>query len=879
MIDMAHLHADEETTLNHTYRIWRRAAHVALAGATLAGMAHAQAATAPAALRPPSVPLVTSDPFLSIWSGADHLNSTVTRHWTHTPQPLVSLIRVDGKAYRLMGDSPDTLGAFPQTGVQVTPTRSIYDFDNGHVHVTLTFMTAALPHDLDILSRPLSYLTWQVRSSDGRPHKTSLYDSTSSLLAVNTPDQAVQWSRTTAGPLTALRVGTPTQGYLDISGDNARLDWGYAYAAAPAAQSTSAMGDTQALQASFVATGTLPRRDDTRAPRAASDAEPALAFAFNLGAVGSTPVSRHLIVAYDEVYEVKYFGRNLRPYWRRNGDTAETMLAKAEGDYSSLVMRCTQFDQTLTADLTQVGGAQYAQMAALSYRQALAGCGLAADANGQPLLFTKENTSNGDIATVDIIFPMDPMLVLLSPNLTKASLVPIFAYAASPRWKFPNSPHDLGTYPIAKGTDDGGEAMPVEESANMIILTDAIAQEEGNASFASQWWPQLTQWAQYLEQYGYDPEDQLCTDDFMGHLAHNANLSVKAIVALAAYGDLCRMRGNAATATRYQALARGDAQHWMQVAADGGDHYRLAFDKPNSWSQKYNLVWDSILGLHAFPASVAATEIAYYKAHLDTYGLPLDSRTKTTKTDWTLWSASLAASPADFRALIAPLNVYLNQTTARVPFVDGYNTSDLGSDLFHARPVIGGVFVRMLTVPSLWAKWSQGDTVKVGGWAPLPLPPIVTPIVATSQAAPHTWRYLATGATIPADWTAAGFDDSGWKQGAAPFGHSLPTSIPQGTNWADSPGDLWIRRAVTLPTGSFPNLQLFAYHDEELEVYVNGVLAAKAAGYNNSYDPLPIFPAARALLKPGATVTLAAHVHQTIGGQGVDIGLANITER
>src|SRR5205823_4759794 len=151
--------------------------------------------------------------------------------------------------------------------------------------------------------------------------------------------------------------------------------------------------------------------------------------------------------------------------------------------------------------------------------------------------------------------PMDPLFILLSPTLAKASLAPVLTYAASDRWKFPCAPHDLGTYPVARGTDDGGEAMPVEESGNVLILMDAIAHAEGKADFAATWWPLLTRWAQFLEQFGLDPENQLCTDDFMGHLAHNANLSVKAIVALAAYGDLCRMRGDAAEADRYAALA------------------------------------------------------------------------------------------------------------------------------------------------------------------------------------------------------------------------------------------------------------------------------------------------------------------------------------
>ncbi len=829
--------------------------------------------------RPPSVPLVASDPYLSVWSPADHLNDAGTQHWTHHPASLVSLIRVDGKAYRLMGYDPTDVPAFPQTSVKVTATRSIYEFEDSAVHTTLTFMTPSLPHDLNVLARPVTYLTWSVKSVDGRPHAVSIYDSTSSELAVNTPDQAVTWQRETMGPLTALRVGTAAQTLLRPAGDDARIDWGYAYAAAPTADAKGAVGSDADLLASYVKNGTLPAADDTRKPRPVSDAMPVLAFTFDLGSIGAAPVSRHLMVGYDEIYNIKLAGQKLRPYWRRNGTTPEAMFQSAEKDYPRLETRCAEFDDSLTADATEAGGARYAQMLALAYRECLAGNGLSVDAHGQPLLFTKENTSNGDIATVDVIFPQDPMLILLSPTLAKASIAPVLAYAASPVWKFPNSPHDLGTYPLASASGDPGEAMVVEESGNMLILCDAISQEDGDAKFAGAYWPILTQWASFLAQYGLDPGDQLCTDDFMGHLAHNANLSIKAIVALGAYGDMCKMRGDMAGYQKYSALAKRDANHWIAVADTGdnkGKASLLAFDKPNTWSQKYNLVWDQILGLNLFPISVRDSEVAYYKTVMQPYGVPLDSRTHQTKADWSVWSATLATKPADFQTIVSPIYDYLNQTTVRDPLADGYTADDLHSNFFHARPVVGGLFIKMLDDKATWAKWSHGDKVAAADWAPLPAAPTATYLLANSQKSPTSWRYV-TAASKPADdWAKPDFDDGAWKTGNAPFANNPPGGIPTGTKWTDS--DIWMRRKVTLPAGDYKNLAFLVYHDEDVEIYVNGVLAAEDGGYNSSYDALEVTPAAAALLKPGATVTIAVHVHQTIGGQGIDLGLASLSQ-
>ena len=239
----------------------------------------------------------------------------------------------------------------------------------------------------------------------------------------------------------------------------------------------------------------------------------------------------------------------------------------------------------------------------------------------------------------------------------------------------------------------------------MLILVAALAHIEGTPDLAQKYWPVLTKWAEYLRDKGLDPENQLCTDDFAGHLARNANLSLKAIEALGGYAQLCELTGHKADAARYRATASDYAKRWMQMAADG-DHTVLAFGKPGTWSQKYNLVWDRILGLNLFPPDVARTEIAYYKTKQNQYGLPLDNRADYTKLDWLFWTATLAESDTDFRALIAPTWKWAQETPSRVPMTDWYMTTDGKQKGFQARSVVGGLFMKMLADPEIWKKWA-----------------------------------------------------------------------------------------------------------------------------------------------------------------------------
>jgi hypothetical protein len=435
--------------------------------------------SATAQQRPPAVPLVAHDPYFSVWSMNDKLTDGPTRHWTGKPQPLTGLIRVDGKSYRYMGNFPEETPALEQTGLDVAATHTIYTFKGAGIALTVTFFTPAFPQDMDLLSRPVTYLSWKVASDDGKPHDVSLLLDASPLLAVNEGSEAATWGRLRTASLDELHLGSRDQRVLNRSGDDLRIDWGYFRLCVPRASNAETALVPDAV-GSFLKDGRLSANDDASLPAAPHDHAAHAAVVFPLGNVSSTAAERHVLLSYTEGYAIELMERKLRPYWQRHNTPVAEMLEAAERQYAELERRGTAYDAELRSDLTSAGGKDYADLAILAYRQTLAAHKLVADWDGTPYLFAKENFSNGDIATVDVLYPSAPFFLFFNPRMLEAQMAPVMNYAASSRWHFPFAPHDLGRYPLANGQEYGGgelteeDQMPVEESGNLLILAGGV---------------------------------------------------------------------------------------------------------------------------------------------------------------------------------------------------------------------------------------------------------------------------------------------------------------------------------------------------------------------------------------------------------------------
>ena len=640
--------------------------------------------------RPTAIPLITSDPYFSVWSFSDRLFDDHTRHWTGHRQSMCGVLTIDGEPYRFMGlsrvfDQYQPNGkALEQVSVTVNPTSTVYRFCHAACDLTVTFLSPLLMDRLEFLSRPASYIFYEITPKSEGHHFSIYFD-----FAAELSGDAVGASYAVGSENGLAWVGRAEQNPLNRSGDDVRIDWGYLHLVHPNATvmplqyrmrffkqriaDNAKKNPIKPLQGNSIPCATMP-----------------------ILCVESEALSGKLTVAYDDIKSIQYYGKPIDAYYKKHDGDFQTMLKAAEKEADTLRVACAEFDAKLMADMEKVSPA-YAKIGALAYRQAIAAHKLI-EVDGQLMFLSKENFSNGCLGTLDVTYPSIPLFLLYNPELVRGMMRPLFAFARTQQWTYDFAPHDCGQYPFCNGQVYGLKdgvlqehmQMPVEECGNG-ILTVAIAWHiDGDRSLIEENADLLTKWADYLVAYGYDPDNQLCTDDFAGHLAHNCNLSLKAIVALGA----CAKMFNE---PKYEKVAQDMAARWCRDAKrENLSGYRLTFDQNDSWSMKYNIIWDRLLGLGLFDAAVSREEIAVYREKMNRYGVPLDSRSDYTKLDWMAWTTVMTDDPAYTKAVYEAIARMICESGDRVPITDWYYTSTAAQASFQARSVLGGFYINLL---------------------------------------------------------------------------------------------------------------------------------------------------------------------------------------
>lgn len=621
-------------------------------------------------LRAPAYPLVNVDPYFSLWSMSDTLNGDTVRHWTGKPNTVIGTVTIDGEEKLFMGKC-DRLPKLQQTAVDVDAFTTTYMFADDKITLSARFTTPLLPDDLKVMTRPVSYLALTWWSNDDCEHTVSATVLASEELVMDKKgDDSADCEIVSARGIPCAKMGRADQKILNRSGDDLRIEWGYFYLGIPGGEMSS-----------------------FRCP----DEE----MTYVMGKAEIQEAEEQLVLfAYDDIVSLEYFGDQVKSVWNSDGTTILDAIADANDEYEILCATCDATAENLYLEAVRAGGVKYAELLSLAFRQVISAHKCALDTEGNVIFISKECFSNGCAATVDVSYPSIPMFLYYNPELVKGMMRPIFKYAESEAWPFDFAPHDAGQYPLVNGQVYGGNAiesqMPVEECGNMLVMVTTTAIAEDDASYAAAHWDTLNAWVQYLIRYGEDPANQLCTDDFAGHLAHNCNLSIKAVMGVACFGILNRMLGHEDEAVKYLDTAKAMARSWTERASNGDGSFRLAFDRPDTYSMKYNAVWDKLFGTGIFPAEVMQSEVSTNFARMNPYGMPLDNRAKYTKSDWLVWTATLLRDEADFERYIEPLWTAYNCSESRVPMTDWYDTVTGRQIGFQNRTVQGGLFIKLL---------------------------------------------------------------------------------------------------------------------------------------------------------------------------------------
>lgn len=622
----------------------------------------------------PCYPLVTIDPFMSIWSKTERLYESDTILWCNIKKRMSGIIVIDGKDYRFMG-----LGNEPvieQTNLDVTPLITTYTFQNEHIILTVKFWTPLFVDDLYQLSLPCSFIECNAKSADGKTHRVIVKISLGKEFCYDKIPKPITRKVVNQGGLDFAVMCRKAQKPASKSGDLVSADWGYICL------------HGEHIASSFVTES-------------------------GISAYGEAEETCRFIIAYDDIKSIEYMGKKYSGLWTERYHSIGNAIKYCNDNNDKLYQKALLWNDRILHDARDFGE-DYQAILTAAYRQILAGHKLIRNDKGELLYFSKECNSNGCINTVDVSYPAIPFFLIYKPELIKGMMTGIFEFSRMNVWKFDFAPHDIGTYPIANGQAYGlyntyntfkssiyklrrdvynfNSQMPVEECGNMLIMAYTHFLYSGDSSVIEGNYDILLKWAEYLKNVGIELQNQLCTDDFAGHSEKNINLAIKGIMGLAAFSKISDAMNIPNT---FMETAQDYANELMKFALPNGS-LPFAEGDADTWSLKYNLVWDKLLQFNLFSKDLYKAEIEVYHTKINKYGVPLDYRKAFTKTDWMMWASALDDGEETTKVLAKAIRKFLAETVDKVCFSDWIDTDAPTHHEFNHRTVQGGLWLPIL---------------------------------------------------------------------------------------------------------------------------------------------------------------------------------------
>ena len=659
----------------------------------------------------PAYPLFMKDPNYSIWSSTDELNSSNVETWFGAKKKIYGFLRMEEETYCFLGDRRDFISSgvksAKQTSLCVTAFSTDYEFEAGKAKLKIRFVSPLPPDDMELISLPVCYMEYEISGAENAELSIFINRSISYNDIAETQDKRIKGGVIRLNGYESAYMGLLRQLPLSNNNDCIGADWGYWYLSGEKA----CLLDEKEL-AGYLATGCKMFRAD-------SDEK-------YMGSINNNEKGI-VMLGYDDTVSIDYFGTYLKGYYLEK-HTIIDALNYTYKNVTNIDKKLSAYDERLKKEISHLGQ-EYYDILVASLRQSVAAHKLVRDGDGNVLFLSKECASNGCIGTVDVSYPSIPLYLLFSTELVKGMMRPILKFAKMPVWTYDFAPHDVGTYPACTGQVYGLNSnycpgtfryggvtthfpiyllpansdiyafdmqMPVEECANMLIMFCACYHYDNDISFFENEKSLADKWVEYLVKYGLKPENQLCTDDFAGHLKNNINLAIKATVGIACYAKLILATGDEKTAQKYRKIAEEFAAE-ITVFAKKYSHLPITWDSgDNTFSLKYNFAFDKILGLNLFAQDILEKEVDCCIEKMNKYGTPLDNRKGYTKSDWLMWVASLTNDRKKQGKLISSLNRFLKYSENRIPFSDWYDTESGKYIGFRARSVQGGCFILML---------------------------------------------------------------------------------------------------------------------------------------------------------------------------------------